>query len=171
MRVKKFNELFDSEDIKSHHEIDYLSGKVDKILKNISYPINFKNDSISYLISKISRYNFPFFDVFFSHPDGYNFKDFSSRISYLEEDDTWFFVTEKEDGVIISLGIKINKTNNYEAIIYAEGTDEDPIGYEYTGLSYNGLMEVIKEMYIPILIDNEMSEILDYNSQEIDINN
>jgi len=170
MRIKKFNELFDSEEIKSSHELDILQGK--DILKDvINLPINFTNEGISGLISKITKFNYPFIGVFLEKPDGMKFSNCETRLAQSQDEDFWVFITEAGDSVV-TLGIRINKTNDYDVFIYSEdGTEGSEDGLHYDHTSYSQLMEIIKDAYIPMLISYDFGDILTYGEDTSEVNN
>lgn len=167
MRIKKFNELFDTDELKSQHEIDFLQGK--DILQDINIPIDFKNEPMSYLMHKLAKFNFPFLGIFFENPEGYKFKDCEISISDME-DGFWIFVI-KSGKKIVSIGLKINKTSDYNIFIYTEnGTKESENGVEFNNLNYREIVNIIKNEYIPILANN-FDDILTYGGDTSEVNN
>lgn len=168
MRIKKFNELFDSEELKSHHELDILQGK--NILKDINMPIDFKNESIAYLMHKLAKFNFPFLGIFFDNPDGIKFKNCETGVADLG-DGFWMFGVESGKRVV-SIGLRVNQTNDYDIFVYTEdGTEEGEGGLEYDNLTYKEIVEIIKDEYIPMLINNDFGDILRYGEDTSEINN
>lgn len=162
MRIKKFNELFDSDDIKSQHEVEFLQGK--NILKDINIPIDFKNESISYLLHKLAKFDFPFLSIFFDNPDGV-FRNYETSIMSMD-DGYWMFSIKSDDEITVSIGIKVNKTSDYDVFVYS--SDDD--GMEYKDLDYKELCDVIKDVYIPMLINNDF-DILNYGGDTLEVSN
>jgi hypothetical protein len=174
MRIRRFFELFDTEDIKSRHEIDWLSGNLASIGKNIEH--NFKDESIGKFVTKISQYNYPFFMQFdkADRKGELEFNDFKIYTKYDEDDKHWAFVAAS-DSYMVVFGIKINGVNNYDIYIYfddAETPDDEQKnpGAEYQGVTYTEVVGLIKEIYIPFLIDAGFEELLDVEDK-INTNN
>src|SRR5574343_817200 len=105
MKIKRFNELFDTEELRNTHEINYLKGDINKIIGDME-PIDFKSDNIVRLIDRISR-EIPFFIVFKDEVSGYGF---NADMGFLEEIDSYIFnvMSEKDYSIVVSLLIKIN---------------------------------------------------------------
>lgn len=171
MRIKRFFEIFDTEDIKSRHEIDWLSGKLSNIGKNVDH--NFKDETIGRFITKISQYNYPFFMQFdkADREGQLDFGDFKIYTNYDEEDKHWAFVAASDKYMVV-LGIKINSVNNYDIYIYFDDVEspddeEKSPGSEYQGITYAELITLIKEMYIPFLIDAGFEDLLDVDDKII----
>lgn len=174
MRIKKFFEMFDTEDIKSRHEIDWLSGNLSSIGKKIDH--NFKDETIGKFVTKISQHNYPFF-MQFDKADiegQLDFGDFKIYTNYDESDKHWGFIAASDKYMVV-FGIKINSVNNYDIYIYfddAESPDDEQKspGSEFKGITYDEVVGLIKELYIPFLIDAGFEELLDVEDK-ININN
>jgi hypothetical protein len=163
MKIKKYNELFDSEDVKSNHEIKFLQGRTDDILRDMSKVINTSDETIYYLIQKLIKFKFPFLSAFFDHiKDGIEFKTFEVGITKM--DDEWIFTTKSNDSNVVSFGITIHQKNNYDVFI-AYGDIDDLDGYEYKSMDIDSLSEVIDEIYIPQLEKYGYTELLEYKSE------
>jgi hypothetical protein len=163
MRIKKFNELFDTEELKSNFEIKYLQGKTEDILADMSKVINTEDETIYYLMQKLIKFKFPFFSAFFDHiKDGIEFETFELGITQM--DGEWIFTVKSDNTNVVSLGIIINAKNDYNVFI-AYGDVDDLKGYEYKSLDIEDFSKVIDEVYIPTLMDYNYSEFVDYNSE------
>lgn len=178
MRIKKFFELFDTEELKSEHEIDYLTGKLNNLAKT-SDTLKIKEETIGKFIAKTSSFHFPFFDQFLksiNSKDNYLKFDNCKIKLVLTEDQYWTFVTESIDGSeAVALGLKINKINDYDAFIITDQDSNgkeygDAEGIEYTNLSYDELIRVIKNVYIPALIEFNFEDLIE-SSPQVDRNN
>lgn len=159
MKIKMFNELFDTEEIKSLHDINYLSGNMNKIISNMK-PIDFNNDDIYRLIDRIIR-EVPYFAIFKDEVSGYGF---SASIGYIEDIDFYILSLTKSE-TSLSFIVKINSINNYDAYI----VDDDEYGYE--NLNFRELVDFINEDYKKILIELGFDDVLEYNSADGTINN
>lgn len=163
MRIKKFNELFDTEELKSNHEIKYLQGRTNDILSDMSKVINSEDETIYYLMQKLIKFKFPFFSAFFDHiKEGIEFDTFEVGVTQM--DGEWIFTVKSDDTNVVSIGIVINQKNNYNIFI-AYGDLEDLNGYEYVSINTDDLIEVIEEVYTPLLVDYGYNEFLEYNSE------
>jgi len=163
MKIKRFLELFDTEDLKSEHEIDYLTGRFQNIANDVD--VDFKNETIGRLIYKISSYHFPFFDAFIDHlHEELEFETFEIKTTYDPESKYWIFTTQSD--TTISLGIKVDSVNEHDIFLLI---DED--GTQYKDLEFSELIEFIRNFYIPMLIENDFVELLNYNDKNIVHNN
>ena len=167
MRIKKFNELFDTDDLKAQHENDYLRGQMTNIIRNMT-SIDLKNDDISRLLHRIIREE-PFFAAFEDEVTGYGF---DSDLYYNEEYDFYLLNVSSdissEDATAVSLGIKINSINNYNVFVYV---DEDSEDYGYDNLTFQQLIQFINTDYKKILIELGLGDLLEYNNSDGTINN
>ena len=171
MRIKKFLEMFDTEDLKSRHEIAYLSGNLRNVGSKIEY--DFKNERIGEFIQKISTYHYPFFIAFdeanASEEGEVDFEDFKVYTNYNEEEGYWNFITAGER-YLVTFGIKINKINDYDLYIYFDDSqnpnsiDEEGSGADFDGLTYDELIGEVKEIYIPFLEKGGFGKLVKYSS-------
>ncbi len=173
MRIKKFNELFDTEDLKSKHEIDYLRGDFKKIIG--TKELDLKNENIYHLISKMSRFNLPFMSAFMTDDLENVVEGMSLKITKSPEDDYYVFGAE-DDYNLVAIGIAPNspKYGRYKMFVFAEDKSEleDPTVYEYEDLSYQELIEYMKELYIPALYDFQLGQLVEFNKgHNIDLEN
>jgi hypothetical protein len=172
MKYIKLFELFDTEDLKYQNEIDFLSGKFNNIGKKID--IDFKGETIGKLIKKIGGYHFPFFEAFIANPYP-KFNGFEIYSDYNKEEGYWSLVT-KSDNYDVVFGIRPNSVNSYDLFIYFndnEAPDDEELspGVEYDGLTFDELIPIIKNIYIPFLIESGFESIIDYNADNLSINN
>jgi hypothetical protein len=171
--LKKFNEMFDTEDIKSRHEIDFLSGRLKNIGKNVDQ--NFKDEEAIHFTTKLSMYNFPFFKAFITsgEEEGLGFDGFSVHTSDDIHYNAVYLVTS--DKYTVAMCLKINKVDNYNVFIYLDdrddlrNTEKNP-GVNFDGLTYNQLCDKIKEFFIPFIKQAGFGDLLKYNEEE-NINN
>lgn len=178
MRIKRFFELFDTEELKSEHEIDYLTGKLSNLAKT-SDALKIKEETIGKFIAKTSSFHFTFFDQFLksinSKDDYLKFNNCKIKL-VLTEDQYWAFVTESLDGSeAVAIGIRINKMDDYDAFIITDQNSNgkeygDAEGIEYNGLTYSELISVIKNVYIPSLIEFNFEDLIE-SSPQVDRNN
>lgn len=170
-RIKKFFEMFDDDSLKAKHEIDWISGKLDNLGKKVDRNFN-RKENIKNLISKLSGRNFPFFAAFdaaVKSPTGdleFN-KDVPFKINTRYDEETKFcsFVAEDEEDLVV-LNIKINKTNDYDVSVMKSKQEEDSDdydGYEYQNVNYDGLVDIIVDVYLKYIADCEFTELTHYD--------
>lgn len=172
MRIKRFFEMFDTEDIKSRHEIDWLSGNLANVGKKIEH--DFKGETIGKFITKISQYHYPFFMTFNQADESGKPMDFGDFKIYVNFDDGYWSFIAASDKYMVVFGIKINGVNNYDVYIYfddIESPDDDAKnpGAEENGLDYTQVIALLKEVYVPFLIDAGFEKLLDID--KLSINN
>lgn len=161
--LKKINELFDSEELKSSHEIEYLYGE---LLQNMK-PIDIKNDSIPKLLTKISRFNVPFISAFIDYVEqGISLDSIDTEIAFSEDEEFkgYFFLKSERGSDVVSFGIKIGQ-NGYDAILFWDKNDQVD-ALEYKDLSYIQLIRIIKNEYTFKLKEFKFDELLNYGSVE-----
>jgi hypothetical protein len=177
MKIKRFLELFDTDDIKSRHEIEYLSGNF-KNLGRQKVERDFQHEDIGNLIRKMIDWNYPFFKAFEDavkeDSAEINFNEFSAYISK-GDDEYWSFVIHSKEYTTV-IGIKVNKVNNYDIYIYLDkfdAMDDESLspGFEMDGISYNELIEKINSIFIPFIKEAGFEKILDYNKEGSNLNN
>jgi hypothetical protein len=155
--LKKINELFDTEELKSENEIDYLSGQVFK--GHITLDI--KNENIAKLLHKIYRFNLPFIKAFIDRvEDGIELK--TMKIDTIVGDEGYFILKSTMGRKTVALGIKVETAGEYDCFLFWEIND-DPSGYEYEKLSYSELIDIF-ELYKDKLIQFGMHELVEYDS-------
>lgn len=168
-KIKKFNELFDDEDLKASHEIDYISGK----FKKFKIDTDFKGESMMKFIAKLANIHYPMFTAF---DDANKQEDGILDVGkaevfcdYDEADDTWALVARSEVHSVV-FGIKIHAVNNYDLFLYfdTQGTEPDDEvsnpGFEYEGIDYKRILELIEGVYIPFLKEAGFTELINYKS-------
>lgn len=170
MRIKRLFELFDDEDLKSRNEIDYLSGNLRNVGRTVDIGGSDDFENMARLVSKITSVHFPFFQAFQDEVESnqdLSFGDFFIRTVYEEEDGYWLLTTRSND-LVVALGIRINKLNNYDIYLYTvdynhpEDTEKN-YGFEKNSIDYNELVRIIKDYYIPFLKEANFDKLLDYN--------
>ncbi len=172
--LKKFFELFDTEDLKAEHEIDYLSGNFKKM------PIvnNFKDESIVRFVSKLSLIKYKFFDVFHEAGDSDSVIKFNNFEAYITpgDDGYWIMVTTSKD-FTIGFGVRIDKVNQYDIFINFDdenNLDNEDKNYsiEKENITFDEVKKLIEDVYIPFLKEAGHDELLSYDSGEYsDISN
>lgn len=167
--IKKFFELFDTEDLKAENEIDYISGNFKDLGKNIDS--NFKNETIVKFLSKLSNYHFPFFDVFLDPIP--RFPGFEIYTSF---DEGYHILGIESEDYRVVFGVKIDQVNKYDVFVYLHNEDfpddeEKSPGYEYDSLTIDKLVEVISNEYIPYLMEAGFDSIINYNIDNLTVNN
>jgi hypothetical protein len=169
IKIKKFNELFDDEELKASHEIDYISGR----FKKFNLDDNFKDESMMKFIAKLSNVHYPMFMAFDDankQPNGIlNLGKAEIFCDYDEVDKEWILVA-KSDLHSVVFGIVIHSVNNYDIFLYldTEGTEPDDEisnpGFEYYNIDYKRVLELIEGVYIPFLKEAGFNELIDYKS-------
>ena len=156
--LKKFNELFDSGELKDYHEIELLSNKLDKKeLVNSKNLNKFQSTELEILANKLSEYVSPFFRKFGKGDSEYR---------VFGEDIYHFVINTGKFRVILSFQIKGKSYGigvTYEKIETAlvkryinsvKFVDDFNIHYiEEFGLDFVGVKEFINEYYLPLLRD------------------
>ena len=170
-KLKKFNEFFDTEDIKIEHDIELLS--------NILNPTNIiktfdKQDTI-YNIGRMLTYKYPFLRETSKH-------------------DKNSFLTKSEDGFYnfvfsnvnctFSMGIRRNDTRSYDLIItyipaqvtnfrknhivlYAKSLDiyyDKAISQIFQNITLDDVYDKMDDILIPIMIEFGFEHLLDQKS-------
>jgi hypothetical protein len=167
MKLKKFNEFFDTEELKSRHEIDYLSGNIKKLIgKKVEW--NFKDENISNLISKMADLHLPFLRAFVE-ADGMenskmSFDTFDIMVRYDDESKFYNFLV-MSGATMLVLGLRIKSMNNYDIYVYLDSeNDVDSLKvFEENNVTYDDVVSIIKDLYIPELVDCGFDKLLDYD--------
>lgn len=169
--IKKFNELFDSEETKDlvfssdpKAEIDYLSKNLGKYTK-VDYDPN--KNTIESMISKV-LYKFSFMSVFLDADkteNGYiEFGDFDVLIRFDEESKYHAFIIADSRYMLI-LSIRINK-NNYDLILslYDSELPNEIQNFQENDITFDDVLNIIGDEYISTITDLGFEKILGYNS-------
>jgi hypothetical protein len=173
MKLKKFNELFDDENLKGQNEIDYLTGN---IYKNIKNNIDrFDNDNIAKFVSRLSEITLPFFKAFVDAGkfENGNMKLQDNSVVYATQNNDWYFlVVEKKDN-FLSFEVKINSLNDYDIRITSISvTNEDFSGTcECFNLTFDDIRYLIVDVYLPCLENLGFNSLLNYNINNFIIKN
>lgn len=170
MKIKKFNELFDSEEIKDlvfstdpSAEIDYLSKNYSKYTK-VDYTPDKK--TIENLLLKIVNYRYPFMSVFLQadrEPNGIiETEDFNIMIRYDEEHNYHAFILADENYMII-LSIRVNDTN-YDAMLAIYDVETQEVeNFEENNITFEDVVNIIENEYISTIKEYGFEEVLGYN--------
>lgn len=174
-RIKKFLEMFDNEDLKSKHEIDWLSGNLNDIGKKID--VNFKDENMKKFISRLSGRNYPFFAAFDQAVRNKNgeleFSGFKVSAHYDEADKFFSFVAEDDEDMVV-MSVRINAVNDYDiALINSNKHDKDDIETEeYNNINYGEVLSVIRNTYLKYLDNCGFGELTHYNHERYgEVNN
>jgi hypothetical protein len=161
-RIKKFNELFDNEDLKGMHEIETLTGALD-IRKLSSELMSDKKSGSADSIYRKLTFRFPFFVEYNTQrSSNINWKESSKgAYTFYMRDDKWFTsITIKEENnkyTLVLLYQDVNaaltKGDNSKVV---KGLDFK--GQEYThvedyyDISLSEVYDHIEYKYIPLLV-------------------
>lgn len=169
MKLKKFNEFFDSEELRDlpEHELIKLTGDTSHSFgKKIDY--DFKTENIGNFITKISDIHFPFMRAFsdatMSDTGDIKFNNFKVYTKYDEDEDYYNFMVESKTHLLI-LGIKINDMNDYDIYIYVDDINnkEELEAFEELGVTYMDIISIITEIYLPQIKELGLQELVTYN--------
>jgi len=162
-KIKKFLEFFDTEDLRNQHEIQYLSGKVGDMARNIDH--NFKDETLHNFLQKIS-YKFPFMSAFIeSCTNGIGVKQFNGFRTYINKDDKegFFNFVVTDDKVFVVLGVKFNSINNYDSHVLVDYVDSDDQEiFEKNNISTDELNVVIAYYFIEKLNQFDFDELIEF---------
>lgn len=169
--IKKFNELFDSEEMKDQvfsenpsAEIDYLRGDVAKYAK-VDY--DFRTPDIDSLLAKLINFCHPFLKVFIdaneTEEGRIEFHDFDVLIRYDQEEEYHAFILASERYMVV-LSIKVNEEDYNTYILVDDQQNPDSIlSFEENNITFNQLSDIIKEEFIPAIKKYGFEDILNYN--------
>lgn len=168
MRIKKFLEFFDTEDLRNQHEIQYLSGTIKDMAKKVDH--DFKTETLENFLQKIS-YQFPFMGAFIeSSTNNVGYKKFTGFKTYINKDNKdsfWNFVVTDED-VFVVLGVKFNSVDNYDTYVLVEHSDSDDQEiFEKNNISTDQLNVVITYYFIEKLSQFNFDELINFNFDEL----
>lgn len=164
--LKTIKELFDSEEIKSENEIEYLKGEV---LSGYQ-PLDM-DETIEKLLYKIFRYNLPFIQAFVDIIEkGVRLKTIDLSISTpTGELDGYYFLRSSKGQKSVTFGIKPTDIGEYDTFLLWETNDDDTQGVEDNGLNYSDLISTMKIYYVKKLREFGFDELLNYG-QVSDLN-
>ena len=172
MKLKKFNEFFDSEELrdKPEHELMKMTGDMSyNFGKKIDY--DFKTENIGNFITKISDTHFAFMRAFsdatMEEGGEIKFNNFKVYTKYDEDEDYYNFIVESKTHLVV-LGIKINSMNNYDAYVYVDdiSNKEEIETFEELGVTYMDVISIINEVYLPQIKELGLQELINYNFQD-----
>ena len=172
-KLKKFNELFDSEELRDfpEHEIAKLSGDYSHIIDPTIPMITFKDDTIVNFISKVSYAKFPFFKAFLDATDEdggeLNFDGFKVGMKYDEEEKYYNLIAFSESHLLV-IGVKIITHDKYDVFIYSDNLDDEEYfkDFEAQGVNINEFFNIIHDVYLPELQEIGFSELSHYNYED-----
>ena len=170
--IKKFNELFDSPEMKDFvlsedpsAEIDFLRKDYKKYAK---VDWDFKEQDIKSFLNKLIEYKQPFFSVFLDADDKENgvleFEDFDVVVRYDEAEDTYAFIIADERFMLV-LQVKI-MGEKYDITLLLDDleADEDELYvYEEKGITFNQVFDIIGRQYVIAIDQCGFTDILNYN--------
>lgn len=170
MRIKKVFELFDTDDLKSENEIAYLTGNFKDLINNVTRMVKKGEEKIGWLVSKIASYHFPFMGAFIDNIKApINFNNFKIRSCEDETNGYYVFIIQSDES-LVALGVRINSMNDYDVYVVSYDGDDDGEGMEYKNLDYSELLNIVQEVYIPVILGNDFGDILEYQ-KELSVNN
>lgn len=170
MIIKKFNELFDSEEVKDNTfsedpkaEIDFLSKNFGKYAK-IDY--NPDENTIGKLMDKIS-YKCSFMSVFLDADKTENgvidFGDFDVLVRFNEDEKYHAFIIADSRYMLV-LSIRTNN-NNYDLIIslYDSEFPDEIQSFNQSNITFERVISIIKNEYTSVIEDLDFDKVLGYN--------
>jgi len=169
MKLRKFNEFFDSEELRDlpEHELMKLTGDTSYSFGNkIDY--DFKTENIGNFITKMSDVHFPFMRAFsdasVSDSGEISFDNFKVYTKYDEDEEYYNFITESKTHLLI-LGVKINDMNNYDVYVYVDDVKnkEEIETFEEQGVTYMDIVDIITDIYLPKAKELGLEKIVSYN--------
>jgi hypothetical protein len=178
-RIKKFNELFDTGELRDNpeHELSKITGDPSYILDTSIPMMTFKDDTITNVISKISYLKFPFFRAFLDATDQEDgkleFDGFSIGMKWDGENKSHNLLVFSETN-LLTISLKIKNLNNYDVFIASDEleNEENFKSLEVEGVDMNQLVDIIHDAYLPELEELDFSELTYYNYEDyLSINN
>jgi len=169
MKIKKFNELFDTEELRDSPENELIKLTGDSSYsfgKKIDY--DFKTENIGNFITKISDVHYPFMRAFsdatISDTGDIKFGNFKVYTKYDEDGKYYNLISESKTHLLI-LGIKINAMNNYDIYVYVDdiSNKEELETFEEQGVTYMDVISIIDEIYLPKAKELGLQELINYN--------
>lgn len=157
-RVKKFNEFFDTKELKDIH------GESPIVINK-----NFLKENIHKFITKISKINFPFmaaFDEAHKKEGKLDLNGLTVSIDFDKIMDRWNFIIEDEK-YKLTLGIVINSISNYNVFIDLDDQQTENIRkVSRFNLNYEELINILNKFYITTIEKYGFENLLKYNRQE-----
>jgi hypothetical protein len=172
-KLKKFNELFDSEELRDNpeHEITKISGDYSYLVDPTIPMITFKDDNIVNLLSKVSYARFPFFKAFMNatNEDGgeLKFDGFKVGMKYDEEEKYYNLLAFSEEHLLV-IGVKILSHDKYDVFIYSDNLNDEEYfkDFEAKEVNINQFFDIIQDVYLPELQEVGFSELTHYNYED-----
>lgn len=170
--IKKFNEYFDTEELKINNEIDLLSGKLNpKALVNIEDNVDTKTQLMDIII-----YKYPFFELCldpnnkYAGVGRYEFMDPDKAIAFYFKNETWMvqmviqkLSNKKYNLIFIRKGVdlEITPTNVVQLGVPSLDYEEDKLYIEtYDDLNIIEVWHHIEMSFIPTLKNTGFSAII-----------
>lgn len=172
MKLKKFNEFFDSEELRDdpENELMKLTGDMSyNFGKKIDY--DFKTENIANFITKMSDIHFPFMRAFsdatISDSGEISFGNFKLYTKYDEDEKYYNFIVESKTHLLI-LGVKINDMNDYDVYVYIDDVrnKEEIETFEENGVTYMDIVDIITDIYLPKAKELGLEKIVSYNFED-----
>lgn len=170
--IKRFNELFDSEEMKDYvlsqdpsAEIDYLAKNYSKYAK-VDY--KFGIESIDNLLMKVINFHHPFMKAFLdaneTEEGKLEFSDFDLLIRYDDTENYQAFILASERFMLV-LGIRVVGEKFDVYLLLDDAEDEDKIlSFEEKNITFNEVVNIISQEYISAIKEYGFSELLNYFS-------
>lgn len=168
-KIKKFNELFDTEELKSQHEIDYLQGAIDT--KNLVSKV-MDDKHVEFIYGMLS-YKFPFFAECTNNENPYTGvygNDDKNRFVFWFKNETWFTGiiidpkgNKRYDIGFIRKGVNVEATLNNTFEFTRPVVDYDPskvIIISFPNLYANEIINHVEKYFIPIMIETGFDKVL-----------
>lgn len=149
MRIKKFNEMFDTEELKSQHEIAMIQGG---LLKGVKFKKLSSDETIYDLIAKMI-YKFPFLSKF----NEWENEKYEDTIFFYTRNDYWY----------ISLSLSIEDKDTYGVGIlykYIDSIPNAPVKHtlafsgkdnqyftEWNNNTFDDVVRLVDIVFIPLL--------------------
>jgi hypothetical protein len=172
--LRKFNELFDSEELKNALELDQLQGKLNpEDLVKGGKLMTFSNNP-----THEERLNRTFYKLTWKYPlfNICNQKTSDNYAIVSDEFNNDHFIFKNDKNVVVfSIANNEHDTNSYSIIITSEKVDtanpdareDDYEPYaDYEDVSINEVYEIIKKDLIPLLKEGEFYDVLDFHKKQ-----
>lgn len=168
--IKRFNELFDDETLKSEHEIDYLTGDLQKNIMKGKYGSFFdKGDKkIDALLERLMHKGCYQLLVFFIEPKF----DIQTKYWTLEEkeilkssksSDIFHLVGLKNTDFELVMGIKILNNGKYDVLLTSKGKRDN--SEMKRDISFDELYNYVKYTWTEYLYFFEERKLIEYGKQ------
>lgn len=172
-KLKKFNELFDSEELRDNpeHELAKISSDYSYLVDPTIPMITFKDDNIVNFLSKVAYAKFPFFKAFIDATDEdggeLKFEDFKVGMKY-DEDEKYYNLLAFSEEHLLVIGVKILSHDKYDVFIYSDNLNDEEYfkDFEAKEVNINQFFDIIHDVYLPELQEVGFSELSHYNYED-----